>query len=294
MLPRLDDLALFAIIAEAGSFSAAARLCGRRKSGLSKRMAALEDAMGARLLHRTPRNVVLTDLGRDVLVHAQDLRREGEAAMDVIARRASTPAGPVTISASVPGAQWHLAPLLPEIARRLPEVELRVQVTDRFVDLVHENIDIALRSHSGPLPDSDLIGRELRRAPVVLVASPAYVGEHGLPEEVTDLARHLAVIPAPEAQWSLRSTEGDAQVVQPRVRMVADEAQVMLAACSAGLGISALPEWMSAGAIGEGRLVRILPAWTAGEVRTTLLTTTRRGLLPAVRAVVDALLSVKT
>jgi len=290
MSPRLDDLALFALIAEAGSFSAAARLYGRPKSGLSKRMAALETAMGATLLHRTPRSVVPTDLGREILVHAHALRREGEAALDVIARRTSVPAGPVSISASVPGSKWHLAPLLPAIARSLPLVELRVQVTDRFVDLVHENIDIALRSHAGPLPDSDLIGQEMRRASITLVASPAYIREEGRPERVADLARHLAILPAPDARWTLSSPGGDTQIVQPRARMVADEGDIMMAACADGLGIAALPEWMTAAAIDEGRLVRLLPAWTAGDMRTTLLTTARRGLLPAVRAVMSALL----
>lgn len=249
--------------------------------------------MGAKLLHRTPRSVVPTDLGREVLVHAHALRREGEAATEAIARRTSAPAGPVTISASVPGSRWHLAPLLPGIARSLPLVELRVQVTDRFVDLVNDNVDIALRSHSGPLPDSDLVGQEMRRASVILVASPDYVREQGRPETVADLARHVAILPSPDAPWTLCSPGLSSEPVQLRVRMVADEGDLMLAACTAGLGIAALPEWMAATAIGEGRLTRLLPAWTAGEMRTTLLTTARRGLLPAVRAVMSALLSAR-
>lgn len=292
-MPRLDDLALFSVIAEAGSLSAAARLTGRPKSGLSKRMAALEGAMGAKLLHRTARNVVPTDLGREVLVHARGLLVEGEAAMDVVARRVSAPAGPVTITASVPGAQWHLAPLLPGIARALPAVELRIRVTDQFVDLVQEKVDIALRSHAAPLPDSELIGREFARAPITLVAAPAYLELRGYPKTVEALVDHDAILPAPDSVLSLSAATRQLVRVKPRVRMVADESQVIIAACLAGLGIAALPDWMTEALREEGLLTAILPEWSAGEVRTTLLTTARRDLLPSVRAVIDGLLAAR-
>jgi DNA-binding transcriptional LysR family regulator len=166
-----------------------------------------------------------------------------------------------------------------------------VHVSDRFVDVVQEGFDIALRSHFAPLLDSALVQRQMTRQPIVLLAAPDYLRERGAPRWPQDLAVHDGLLTAPSATtWRLRQgDEGEAVEVTPRVRMVADESVVLLHAAMAGLGIACLPEGICRDEFARGGLVRVLPGWSAGEVATTLLMPHRRGQLPAVRAVVDFL-----
>jgi DNA-binding transcriptional LysR family regulator len=287
---NLNDLLLFAQAVESGGFAPAARRHAVPKSTLSKRVAALEAEVGARLIARNSRSFQLTELGRAFYEHARAALIEVEAAEQTVQRRLAEPSGPVRITASLPTTQFHLAPLLPELARRHPKLELQVHATDRFVDLAQEGFDIALRSHFAPLPDSGLVQRQLTVEPVLLVASPAYLAEHGKPKQPADLAAHLGLLTGPEAgTWTLRAADGKEVRVTPQRRLVADESVVLVNAASAGLGIAPLPLSICAGALQRGELLRVLPRWAAGQVTTTLLMTHRRGQLPSVRAVVEFL-----
>lgn len=286
----LDDLRLFVQAVESGGFAAAARRIGAPKSTISKRVAALETDLGARLIHRTSRSFLLTDPGRDFYGHARAALIEAEAAEDVVRRRLAEPSGTVRITASVPTAQFQLAARLPALAEAYPKLLLQLHVTDRFVDLVHEGFDIAVRSHFSALPDSGLIQRRLSAEAIILVAAPLYVARRGAPEAPADLAAHDGLLVGGDAvAWRLADAAGLSVTVSPRPRLIADESMVLMQAASAGLGIACLPESMTRAAIGQGALVRILPGCTAGVVTTTMLTTHRRGQLPAVRAVMDFL-----
>lgn len=285
-----NDLFLFAQSVECGGFAPAARRLGVPKSTVSKRVAELEARLGVRLVQRTSRSFVLTDVGRDVYDHARAALIEVESAEAAVRRRLAEPSGTVRLTAAVPTVQYQLARLIPELVRRHPKLHLVTHATDRFVDLVQEGFDIAIRSHFSPLPDSGLVQRRLRSQTVGLVAAPAYLAARGVPSAPEELAEHDGLLTAPAATiWRLRRADGAAADVSPRPRMTSDESAMLLAAAAAGLGIVPLPEQIARAEVEAGRLVRVLPEWSAGEVTSTILTPHRRGQLPAVRAVVDFL-----
>ncbi|MGE0241361.1 MAG: LysR substrate-binding domain-containing protein [Parvibaculaceae bacterium] len=287
---NLNDLIFFVQAVDLGSFAAAGRRLDQPKSTVSKRVAELERALGARLIHRTSRSFILTEMGRDFYDHARAAVIEAEAAETVVRRRLAEPSGVLKITASVPTAQFHLADLLHALARRFPKLELQLHVTDRFVDLIQEGFDIAVRSHYEPLPDSGLMQRQIGTDRLILVASPTYVVERGMPAEPEALAEHDGLIVSAVARsWPLRSGTGKIVEVTPRPRLIADESVVLLKSAMAGLGIACLPESIAAAAIAEGTLVVAMLGWTAGTITTTILTPHRRSQLPSVRAVIDFL-----
>jgi DNA-binding transcriptional LysR family regulator len=288
---NLNDLTLFAQAVESGGFAPAARRFSVPKSTLSKRVAALEASLGVRLIERSSRSFRLTDTGHDFYRHARAALVEVESAQQVVQSRLAEPSGTVRLTAAVPVVQFQLAPYLPALARAWPRLQLQLHASDRFVDLVQEGFDIALRSHFAPLPDSGLVQRTLKVEQVVLVASPAYLREHATPRQPSDLAAHQALLTHADAtRWTLSNGKGgDVQTVEPQPRMVADESVALLHAATAGLGIVCLPESICEHHMARGELVCVLPRWTAGSVTTTALVPHRRSLLPSVRAVLDFL-----
>ncbi len=287
---NLNDLVFFVQAVETGSFAAAGRRLGQPKSTVSKRVAELEAALGVRLIHRTSRHFALTELGRDVYDHARAAVIEAESAEMIVRRRQAEPSGTVRITTSVPTAQFHLADRLHELARSFPKLSLELHVTDRFIDLVQEGFDIALRSHFAPLPDSGLMQRRVASEPIILVAARDYLEARGEPSEPDALKEHDGLIVTAIARsWRLANRSGDIVEIEPRPRLTADESVVLMRSAIAGLGVVCLPESIAAAALKEGTLKRVLPDWTAGSVTTTLLTPHRRGQLPAIRAVIDFL-----
>jgi len=287
---NFNDLHIFVQAVDSGGFAAAARHLGVPKSTVSKRVAELETDLGIRLIHRTSRSFVLTEVGKDFYDHARAAVIEAEAAESVVQQRQAEPQGTVRITASVPVAQLHLADRLPALARAYPKLDLQLHVTDRFVDLVREGFDIAIRSHFAPLPDSDLMQRRMRVERITLLASPDYLALRGTPGCPEDLAGHDGLMTGPASRtWYLRDNDGREVQVAPMARLVADEASVLLRAAAAGLGIACLPETLSAGSIESGELIQVLPGWSAGSVTSTILTPHRRSQLPSVRAVIDFL-----
>jgi DNA-binding transcriptional LysR family regulator len=287
-----SDLLLFAQAVESGGFAPAARRLKLPKSTLSKRLAALESALGARLVHRTSRSFVLTDMGREIHQHARAVLIEVESAEAAVQRRLVEPSGIVRLTAPIPTVQSQLAEQVPRLAKAYPKLRLILHASDRFVDLVQEGFDIAIRSHFAPLPDSDLVQRRLRVQPILLVAAPRYLAEHGEPTLPEDLASHDGLVASEAAStWRLRNDDGREIAVAPRCRMAADESTLLLQAALSALGIAPLPDRMCRDHLQRGALVRVLPGWRAGEVTTTILTPHRRGQLPAVRAVIDFLVN---
>ncbi len=288
---NLNDLALFAQAVDSGGFAPAARRFGVPKSTLSKRVAALESSLGASLIARNSRSFRLTEVGAEFYRHARAALIEVESAAQVVQRRQAEPSGTVRLTAAVPVVQFQLAPHLPALARLYPRLQLHVDASDRFVDVVHEGFDIAVRSHFAPLPDSALVQRVLARETILLVASPGYLREHGTPKRPGELAGHAGLIVGGDsARWTLRNQRGDTQEVAPVARMVCNESVALLHAARAGLGIVCLPESICGHLVGPGReLVRVLPGWTAGTVTTTALMPHRRGQLPAVQKVLEFL-----
>ncbi|WP_354346384.1 LysR substrate-binding domain-containing protein [Phyllobacterium ifriqiyense] len=287
---NLNDLYLFVQAVEGGSFSEAGRRLGIPKSTISKRIAELETGLGARLIHRTSRSFSLSDAGRDFFNHARGALIEAEAAENIVRSRMAEPSGTVRLTASIPATQFYLADFLPVIAGTYPKINLEMHASDRFVDLVQEGYDLAIRSHFAPLPDSDLIQKQLMLEPIFVVASPGYISARGAPATPHDLINHFGLLTAPGAEtWHLVSDTGVAVAAKPIRRMMANESIALIKAAIAGLGLTCLPSSICASAIRSGDLVRVLPGWSAGTVTTTLLMPHRRGQLPSVRAVVEFL-----
>ena len=168
---NLNDLALFVAAVEQGGFAAGGRHLGLPRSTLSKRVALLEEHLGVRLLQRSSRRFALTEVGQAFFDRARAALSEVESAEAIVRDRQAEPSGTVRISASIPVVQGELAVCLPPLARRYPRLRIEVEVSDRFVDLAQEGIDIALRSHFGPLPDSGLVQRSLSSC--LLYTSPS-------------------------------------------------------------------------------------------------------------------------
>jgi len=296
---NLNDVRTFVDAVNAGSFSAAARTLGVPKSTVSKRVAELERALGVTLVHRSSRRFVLTPIGRELYERGAAMVALADEASAVVRGSLAEPSGLVRVTSSLPVAQTWLAPLLPRLARRYPALRIVHHATDRFVDVVGEGFDIAIRSHRGPLADSTLVARRIAVEPFWLVAAPSYLAARGRPRAPADLAAHDMLLTAPslERLELVRDGEettsplvrGPAPTTVPvRGRYFADEAEMLLAAARAGLGITALPAKVALADLASRRLRRVLPDHTAGHITTTALVPERRAELPAVRALIEA------
>ena len=268
---------------------------GQRLIGLGRQLVHVGGSLvgiGVRLVQRTSRSFAVTEIGRDFHRHAAAMLIEAEAAEHVVKGRLAEPSGTVRITASLPIAQFRLAPLLPRLAASYPKVRIMLDVTDRFVDIVQEGFDIALRNHFTPLPNTELVQRRIDFDPVWLVASVEYLREKGMPAQPEDVGRLDGLMASPSGTaWRLQNDQGVVAEVTPSPRYVANETICLLEAAKAGLGVACLAASFCAPLIASGALARILPDWTAGGVATTLLMPHRRGQLPSVRVVADQLIA---
>ena len=289
---KLNDLAYFVAVVERRGFAAAAEVLQVPKSSVSKRVAALEKDLGARLIQRTTRRFQVTEAGEDVYRHAAAALLEAEAARDAVQRRLAEPRGLVRVSAAMTTVQMALADLVPILAERHPKLQIALTATNRFVDLVHDGFDVAVRAHRAPLASSDSLQRRLGFSPNHLVASPGYIARRGMPETPDMLERHdaiLADISQASDTWTLEASGGATVEVRGTPRIFADDPGTLLNAALGGLGIANLPRGLCRTALREGRLVPVLPDWRSGGVTLSLLSPHRRGQLPSVRTVIDFL-----
>lgn len=290
--PDLNDLHFFACIVEAGSFAAAGRMLGVPKSRLSRRIALLETQLGVRLLHRTTRQLALTEVGQRVYQHCRAMNSEAEAALEVALQVQSAPRGRVRMSCPVSIAQNWLAPILPEFMHRYPDVELQLDVSNRRVDLIEEGIDIALRVRSEALEDSSLVVRSFGEAFSVLVAAPALLEKAGMPAAPADLADWPALGMAPHDGrhlWVFESQDGARSHVNYSPRLICDDLVVLHEAVLAGVGVACIPQIICADSLKQGLLLELLPQWRAPAAVFHAVYPSRRGMMPAVRALLDFL-----
>ncbi len=187
---NLNDLQYFVHVVDHGGFTAASRKLGIPKSTLAKRVALLENELNVRLIQRSSRRFTVTELGREFYRHAAAMAIEAEAAEQVVRGRLAEPSGLVRITASVPTAQLSLRAPLIELAQAYPKIRIALHASDRFVDVVQEGFDIAVRDHFAPLPDSGLVQKHIGVDPIYLVASPDYVFRQGAPHHPAELDQH--------------------------------------------------------------------------------------------------------
>jgi DNA-binding transcriptional LysR family regulator len=290
----LNDFFYFVQVVDRGGFTAAGRVLRLPKSTLSHRIQQLESELGVRLLNRTSRRFAMTDAGQEFYRHAVAMLHDAELAESAIRHRLTEPTGTVRCTTATATMQFALGVIIADFLRRHPKVDIVAHVTDRNVDIVGENYDLAIRAHSYPLPDSTLVRRTLTPAPWLLFAGPAFLDAHEAPRTPEDLRGHPSLFmmrTGVAPVWRLRrSSEAKDEVVMPlRPRLLCDDMIALKQAAIAGLGVVALPGYVCREDLRSGTLRRVLPGWLAGDSTLTALTPYRRGLLPSVRAFVDHL-----
>ena len=291
LLPLLPDLATFARVVDAGNFSVAARQLGTTPSTVSRQMQRLERALGTRLVERSTRSLRLTESGAEVYRHCADMVEAAASAAQAASRLTGRPHGRVSISAPISFAQSVIHPLIPGFLRAYEEVAVQLLFTDRDVDPVRDNVDIAIRPTPSPPPG--LAARQLGTLRWMPCASPAYLRARGTPKHPKDLARHdcLYLGESPDDnRWAFRRG-AQTQTVEVKGRYIANDVSARRDAALSDWGIASLPEFAAAQALREGLLVRVLPEWSleprAYSGPVWLLYPPNRFLAPKVRALID-------
>jgi DNA-binding transcriptional LysR family regulator len=266
MMVDLDGMALFVAVVDAGSLSAAARQLGLPKSTVSRRLTQLESALKTPLLHRSTRSLALTDHGRAYADRARPLVREAAAIEDELLARTSRPSGLVRISATTGFGQIVLGPVLCSFMHIEPDVRFELILTDARVNLLQQNIDIAIRM--GALDDADLLSRKIANVTRLLCASPGYLATRGNPEAPADLAAHDCIVTAATLD---RWTFADGTEVRVHWRLSAGNIALARDAALGGHGIALLPRFLIAEDLAVGKLVQVLPDHPLPKAEATAL-----------------------
>jgi DNA-binding transcriptional LysR family regulator len=272
-LPDLEAWAIFAKVAETGSFAGAAAELGLSGPTVSKAVQRLEARLGERLIHRTSRRFALTESGRVLAVRAARILAEGEAAEAEAHTKSAVPRGRVRLAAPMSFGMRHVAPALPDFLAAYPEVAVDLQLDDRMVDVVAGGIDVALRI--ADLPDSSLIARRLCRVRRWVVGAPAYFARHGKPLRPRDLQNHVCLgylYLATGETWHFTDTAGSEESVTVKGPLSATNAEALGFALEAGLGLALQPDFLVWDAVRDGRLMTVLDDWDAPKLALHLIT----------------------
>lgn len=294
LAPGLDELAglaAFATVMESGSFTAAARVLGISKSEVSKRVAALEERLGVRLLHRSTRKLSPTEAGLAVQERAARMVDEAEGARAVARGFHAAVQGTLRVNGPLLFGELYLAPLVPEFLNQHPEVRVELTLTDAFIDPVAERQDITVRI--ARLADTSLLARKIGDDKRVVVASPAYLAARGTPQSPRELDHHdclrflrLTV----RDEWRFRDPTDQREFsMDVAGRFGADNAVALRHALLGGLGLAVLPSFIVADLIREGKVVTLLEEWMLQGSGIYALYHPGRQVSPAVRAFLNLL-----
>lgn len=288
----LNNLYFFARVVEFGSYTAAADALGMQTSKLSRRVGALERELGVRLLNRTTRKLSLTDAGRTFHRHCAALIAEAEAAKDAIGQTLSSPRGVVRVSCPTGLLQAGVAEMLARYLSAYPQVRIALDATNRRVNVVDEGIDIALRVRAPPLEDSDLAMRSFGISESILVASPALVAVHGQPQALADIGRMPTLsmgTVGTEHSWRFVDAESKPAELIHSPCLSTDDLYTLRRAAIQGVGVAYLPTLLLADDLSSGALVQLLPSLSTRFGVVHAVFPSRRGMVPAVRALLDSL-----
>jgi DNA-binding transcriptional LysR family regulator len=288
-LTETMELAVFACVVKHSSYAKAAEELLLSPSGVSRIVTRLEDRLGARLLQRTTRKLGLTEAGGAFYARALQILSDLTDAEAEVQQTTLHPRGTLKLSASVFFGRQYLAPLLGELNTRFPELSLNLTLTNRFVDLVDEGIDLAIRS--GALADSRLIARRLCTNRRILVASPDYLARRGVPQTPDDLSQHQCVVFTGFArahEWKLIGPDGPV-TVDISGRITSDNVDILNEAAKQGLGITVGATLSVSSALVSGQLVRVLTDYSFEPSSIFAVYPSARQLSTKVRAVVDFL-----
>lgn len=260
MKHSLQQMAAFAETARHGSFAAAARELGSAPSTLAKAVARLEASLQVKLFHRTTRQVSLTPDGERLYGRCERLLADLEALQAEAAGTREEPAGLLRVDLPIVMGREFVLPVLARMAQRFPRLELDVRLQDAYADLVKEGIDVALRL--GPLKDSTLVAQRVASQSMVLVASRAYLAQHGMPRRLEDLAAHEALVfrmptSGRDRPWHFRQAGKDVEL-HPPTRIRVNDGEGLVAAVRLGLGLAQLPEYFVRRELASGDVVEVL------------------------------------
>jgi len=256
----LNLLRAFVAVAETSSFSAAAKKLELPKSSVSRAIAALESRMKVRLVHRTTRSVALSTAGTSLYERVAPILATLDGCVGTLPELESQPSGDLRVTASIDFAPAVLAEIVARFVARYPSVHVEVRVTNTYVDLVAEGIDVALRISGKALKDSSLVARRAGSIALGIFAGPTYLARRGTPRTPRDLDGHDWVI-APRPESIRLESSGETVHVTPRGRIACDDMSFAHEAVRAGGGIGLLPMFLADADVASGELVRVLPRW---------------------------------
>ncbi|WP_250474070.1 LysR family transcriptional regulator [Caballeronia sp. GAFFF1] len=289
-LPDFEGLAMFAKVAEEGSFAAAARTMGVSVATVSRGVARLEERLGARLFNRTSRQLALTEFGGTIAEKAGDIYRQAEEAENAAREMSVQPRGLIRVAVPMSfGVRW-IAPLLPKFLRAFPDISLDLHLSDATVDIVAQGFDAALRIAA--LPDSSLVARRLCAVSQLLVASPAYLERFGRPTHPRDLIGRPCLSYAYRAGtevWRFVNDAGDEEPVTPVGPLRVTNSDALLPTLLDGLAIAELPEFIAGEYLADGRLEAILADWHLTRGGLYFVTPSARARPARVTALADFL-----
>lgn len=257
-MDRLSEMEAFVAVVDQGGFTDAARKLGMSKSAVSKHVSALEARLGARLLNRTTRRVNPTEIGLAYYDRATNVLSGASEADEMVGAMQSAPRGALRVSVPVSFGISQLSALVGEFLDAYPDVSVNMVLDDRFVELVAEGFDVAIRI--GQLADSSLRARKLAEARSVIVCSPSYIARHGEPASIDELSDHNLLHYSNLSTgnfWKLRTKSGEERHVRVGGRLTANNGESLMRAAEAGLGIALIPSFILGDALTEGRLVSL-------------------------------------
>ena len=287
-MDRWTEIELFVQVAETGSLSRAAELLNLSNASASRHLAALEERLGVRLVERNTRRLYLTDTGQEFFQRARNILSDLRDAESDVNAAALNPTGVLRVTASLSFSMHHIAPLLREYTERYPNVTVHVEAANRYLDIIDNNIDVAIRTREYE-PDSNITIRRLAETRRILVASPGYLARHGVPKELDDLQRHkLLIYIHANNPNELRFARGDEQrTVIVKGLLESNDGQILRAAALDGMGILIQPSYIVYDDVVAGRLVPMLDDWDLPHLTINLAYPSRKHLSAKVRTFID-------
>jgi len=286
-MDRFQGISAFVAVARAGGFSSAARQLGDPLATVSRRVADLEAELKVRLFHRSTRRVELTEQGRTFYAACRRLLDDLRDAEESISGEYRAPKGDLTVTAPVGFGQQHLQPVCLEFLRAYPDINLRLLLLDRVINLLEEHIDVALRISE--LPDSSLIARPLGHIRMMVCASPGYLATHGTPSHPLELGAHDCIAWSAlgaASSWWFRANDRDQQY-PVQVRFATTIAESAVAAAEEGLGFAQITSYQAEHALTSGRLQRVLADFECRPTPVSLVYSTSRLVPLKLRAFLD-------